>query len=841
MKKQITILTSFVLASVISMPSVQASSSIILEGTVLDQQSNPLPSAEIKLLGETTTTNVNGQFSLGNLPRQNGLLEIKRPGYHTELIPVYLFYPENVLQKEIEPIWLAPKPANEIRFLFGGDTSFGRRYLKPKEVTPRDQIPQDDPNALILASQPLPGSQAVADYIRPYYLEADWGVLNLETPLTRNPSTPHWEKNYAYFTLPESAPALQWLGVDYVSLGNNHVYDYLDIGVVDTIATLNAINLPHSGAGLNPEEAFQAYRTMIKGTPYAFLSMTSVSGSQHSISYVAEQTHGGAADLRDKERLYNATQRELKASYIPILQLHGGQEYTFEPTKRFQKHIQSAVDSGAKLVIGHHPHVAQGIGKINGIITVHSLGNLMFDQARLETMLGLLVRIDMQTDIVTNVRFLPIYIEDYVPKPLTGYLANILLRRVNEFSHNYGALVYPYNQQGWVAFHDEAQPQTVERTLELDVEIPDSGMTIVDLRKLTKSTESLLKVHSITPALKVRLGRDILYFGDFEDWDLDQEILEAARWDTTKASSQVCSFAYWGNGAVCSTRTSTNKSDSVIPFRQRTRIMGTGTSNPNKELSLFGYVSGNNAGPIRIVTRYYASLGDKIFGEEDSFLHPGGTFAWQPIIADLQMPPDETDIADVANNPRAIRYFIRHSPPLNGEGLAIFDEFAAINWEEVLDIVSPQEVITPHARDFLRVEGEPGKYLLSLTFMAYQPPPVTRSFISLDLKANGQDILQTDSQTKISVTASLNHNSDHQETFDWWITANTDFGMFSYVYPDGWVAGEQRAISSPLLNFPPLVISEGPLPQGFYTVSFCISKNAESLCIGKDRMTISID
>ena len=838
MKSKI-ILISLVIA--ISIPLVQANSPLTLEGTVLDQQGNPLSNAEINLLGKTTTTNINGQFSLDKLPRQNSFLEVNILDYHTEFISVYLLYPEDIQQIKIEPIWLTPKPDNEVRLLFGGDTSFGRRYLDPKELTPRDQMPQDDPNALILASEPLSGSQAVANYIRPYYLEADWSVLNLETPLTRNPSTPHWEKNYAYFTLPESAPALQWLGVDYVSLGNNHVYDYLEIGVADTIASLNAINMPHSGAGLNPEEAFQAYRTMIKGTPYAFLSMTSVSGSQHSISYVAEQKHGGAADLRDKERLYNATQRELNASYIPILQLHGGKEYTFEPTEPFQKHIQSAVDSGAKLVIGHHPHVAQGIGKINDIVTVHILVNLMFDQARLETMLGLLARIDMQAEIVTNVRFLPIYVEDYVPKPITGYLADIFLRRISEFSHPYGALVYPYNHQGWVAFHDEKQPQAVERTLDLEVEIPESGITLVDLRRLVQSTESLLKVHSPTLDLKVRLGRDLLYFGDFEDWDLDQEILEATRWDTTKASSRVCSSAYWGNGAACSTRNSTHQSDSVIPFRNRTRIMGTSTGTPNKELSLFGYVSGNNAGPIRIVTRYYASLGDKVFGEEDSFLHPGGTFAWQPIIADLHMPPDEADITDVANNPRAIRLFLRQSPPPNGEGLAIFDEFAAINWEEVIDIVSGSEIMTPHARDFLRIEGKPGKHQLSLTFRAYQPPPGTRSFISLDLKANGQDILHTDSQTTISVTASLNHNSENQALFDWWITANTDFGTFSYVYPDGWVSGEQRTISSPLVNFTPLIILETALPQGSYTINACINKSADTPCIARDRITISVD
>jgi hypothetical protein len=839
MKIKITNLISFVLAGFICTSPVHGD---LLEGTVLDDQGNPLANAEISLLNQTTTTNVEGQFLFENFPRQNGLLQVKRQGYHSELIPVYLFYAESIVREQIEPILLAPNPVNEIRFLFGGDTSFGRRYLDPKEVTLRDQLPKDDPNALILASQPLPGSQYVGSYIRPYYQEADWGVLNLETALTRDPSTPHWEKDYAYFTLPESAPVLHWLGVDYVSLGNNHLYDYLDIGVADTIATLDAINMPHSGAGMNSDEAFQAYRTMIKETPYAFLSMNGVSGSKHSISYVADENHGGAADLRDKEQVEYAIERELEASYIPIVQLHGGKEYTYEPTAPIQRDIEHAVESGAKLVVGHHPHVAQGIGKKDGIVTIHSLGNLIFDQARLETMLGLLARVDMQGETVKAVRFLPVYVEDYIPKPISGRLADVFLRRIGEFSLNYDALVYPYNNQGWVVFEDEeTQAQAMDRTLELDVDIPVSGMTVVDLRMLAKSSESLLKAYSNSPDLSVRLGRDVLIYGDFEDWDLDDDILEASRWDTTGASNSICALAYSGVAALCSRRNSSNKSDSVTAFRNRTRIMGESTGTPNKDLSLFGYVYGNNAGALKIITRYYSSVGDKTFGESESFSHPGGSFYWQPIIADLYIPADEAEIKDVENNPRAVRFFVRQSPPLSSDGLAVFDEFAAINWENFVDVVSGEEVMTPHARDFWRIEGEPGKHHLSLTFRTYQP--AASPFVSVDIKANGHDFWHIDTQTNVSFAVSLKHNSDSQQAYDWWIEAVSDFGVFYYVYPDGWVLDRQPTVSFPLFNLSPFVIFESALPQGTYRVNFCIDGEIDNKkdCTWKDSVSVYVN
>jgi len=250
---------------------------------------------------------------------------------------------------------------------------------------------------------------------------------------------------------------------------------------------------------------------------------------------------------------------------------------------------------------------------------------------------------------------------------------------------------------------DETQAQAMDRTLELEIEIPDSGMTIVDLRMLAKSSESLLKAYSNSHDLSVRLGRDILNYGDFEDWDLDDEFLEASRWDTKAASNSICALAYSGVAALCSTRNSSNQSDSVTAFRNRTRIMGESTGTPNKSLSLFGYVSGNNAGALKIITRYYSSVGDKTFGESESFSHAGGVFDWQPIIADLHIPADEAEIKDVENNPRSVRFFVRQSPPLSGDGLAVFDEFAVINWESFVNVVLGEEVVTPHARDFLRM------------------------------------------------------------------------------------------------------------------------------------------
>ncbi|MDH5552090.1 MAG: CapA family protein [Nitrosomonas sp.] len=816
---------------------------ITLSGTVLNHEGQPLAGSTVSISGLATNTDAQGAFLLPELARQNLLLTISHVDYRDEIIPVHLLKPSSITTHQLNPIILTPTDDQSTRFLFGGDTIFGRRYIDPEEITPRNQVPQNDPNALISVNDPVPGSQAVLQYIRPLYQSVDWGVVNLETPVTSNTSTPHETKRFTFFTLPESMQALVWLGVDYVSLGNNHLYDYQDIGVVDTMTHLDTVGIHYSGAGLNSNAAYQSHQQTINGTAYSFLSMTSVTGNENEINFVASDNKGGAANLNDSSALASALQRDLNNNLTPIAQLHGGKEYTFEPTDLFMEQIEFAVSSGAKLVVGHHPHIAQGVGLIDDVVTIHSLGNLVFDQARLETMLGLVARVDLRTDQIPGVRLYPVYIDDFIPKPISGDLANRFLRRIGEFSNSYGALVYPYNNQGWVAFDNNAAT-AIDHTVTVNVSVPDTGLTLVDLRQLSDSSASLHNITTNIPGISVTIGRDILSHGDFEDWDIDDAGLVASRWDTSNESSEICTNEpYKGLAALCSTRHGSNDADSVIPFRNRIRIMGESTGEPNKALSVLTYALGKNSGSLKIVSRFHASIDELTFGEEVSLQHPGGSFDWQPLFADINMPDDSTeDITDVTNNPRSIQLFISQSPPNKNSALAIFDELAVINWEEQLTLEQETNLVTPHARDFLRVEGTPGDYQLSLTLRQYQP--TNSHFVMPRITANETNNLIANEQSNITVSLALQHNLSHNPAVDWWISATTSTGeQFSYVYPEGWKSGELRTIANPLLDIPTFEIFNGTLAKGNYMLNFCIDNNLDNIknCTWEDSATIEIE
>lgn len=687
-------------------------------GRVVADDGRPVNGVQLRVGDRQVLSGQDGRFRLDGLPRRNALLSVSGAGMRETVMPLYLHRPITVSEVDIDQVILAPADPATVRFLFAGDTSFGRRFLDVDGLTPRGIVPTDRSDALIQASNPLPGSRAGLAFVQPLFATADYRAVNLETPVTNSPTTPHEAKDFVFFTLPGSLPALTGIGVDYVSLGNNHVYDYLDSGLADTLRFVDSAGLARSGAGLQSASSFAPWRTSLGGSSYSLLSMSSIAGSEHAINYVATATKGGSADLRDDSAVQTAIGSERAAGRFPIAVLHTGQEYTEQPGAYALGRMQMAASSGASLVIAHHPHVAQGFSRHAGTLIAHSLGNFLFDQDRLETMLGLLAQVDMAGGTVRRAEAVPVYLEDYRPRLIAGPLADRLLRRIGQDSHNHGVTLMPINSRGVVLGENEAAVNE-EREVVLQATIASTGYAVLDLREQLRPGESLASAVTATSGLQLIAGRDLLEHGDFEDQDIDDQTTEIARWDTGASSFACLQTPRSGAVALCSRRSSTDSQDAVVSFRNRVRVLGDATDEPNKFLTLYGWVRGNNAGPVSIVSRYYASEGNAVFGEQRPLTRSGGEYGWQPFAADLSMPA-ETSPATGITNARAVRLFLRHSPPAQGNGLASFDDLALINWEP--KTAGPTlQLATPNIRDFIRVEGVPGNATVRVVLRRQRP------------------------------------------------------------------------------------------------------------------------
>lgn len=694
---------------------------LALEGRVVTPEGRGLAGARVQVGGTEARTDAEGRFLLEAVPRRNALLSVEAEGYRTHVEALGLRRPLSEARLSLAPRALSPRTPDTVRMLFGGDVSLGRRFLDVTGDSPRDRLPRDNPDALIRVSEPGPGSRAVFEHVRPYFAAAELRAVNLETPVTASPRTPHPTKDFAFFTLPGSLSALTWLGVDYAGLGNNHVYDYLEAGLADTLRHVDAAGLGHSGAGVGADEAFRPWRTQRGGTGYSFSALCSISGSEHEdFSYVASGSKGGAADLRDDARIARVLGQERDAGRVPVAVLHLGVEYSERPGDYAAERLRHVVDAGAALVIAHHPHTPQGLARYKGALIAQSLGNFAFDQDRVETMLGLLAEVELRGREVQRARLLPVYLEDYRPRPVAGELAERMLRRMSELSREGGVQLLPEGGVGAV-LPAGASATVQERTLELPVQVGAGGWAVVDLRGVRREGESPAKATLVgAPAgVRLRAGRDVLEHGDFEDHDVDAEVDEVARWDLGAGAGYVCHTApKRGTAALCQRRASTDRSETVAAFRNRVRVPGLAELRPNKSLTLVGWARGRGAGALRVRSESYASEGEAAFGGQEAWRHPGGTFDWTPFAADLRLPADPPR-ADAFNAPWALRLFVHAAPPATGEGTASVDDLAVVAWEQRVEGATLKQE-TPHARDFLRVEAAPGSYTVRVTLREHR-------------------------------------------------------------------------------------------------------------------------
>jgi poly-gamma-glutamate synthesis protein (capsule biosynthesis protein) len=201
--------------------------------------------------------------------------------------------------------------------------------------------------------------------------------LNLETPVgTRGIPDAKQHPNVTFRSHPDCLQVLKRIGVSVVSLGNNHMLDYGEAALRDTLEHLDAAGIRHVGAGRNYKEANRPLTMEINGLKIAMLSHVFIYSTS---TRMAKKNTAGVSDHRIRKILPRI--RELRrAGYIVIVSLHWGNEYSFYPIPYQMQQARRMIDNGAALILGHGPHYPQGIEHHGDGTIVYSLGNFMFDE-----------------------------------------------------------------------------------------------------------------------------------------------------------------------------------------------------------------------------------------------------------------------------------------------------------------------------------------------------------------------------------------------------------------------------------------------------------------------------
>lgn len=231
---------------------------------------------------------------------------------------------------------------------------------------------------------------------------ADIMMVNNEFTYS-NRGAPLSGKTFTFRAKPEMAENLLKLSVDIVSLANNHVFDYGETALIDTLDTLDHYEIPYVGAGRNLEEAKKIVYMEKGGMRIAFVSATQV---ERSYVFTKEATDSSAGVLRtfSPEAFLEVIRRAEETSDFVVVYVHWGTEGVnqFEGDQQLLGH--QYIDAGADLVIGDHPHCLQGVEYYKGVPIFYSLGNYWFNSRTLDT--GL-VEADICRDGLLELRFVP--------------------------------------------------------------------------------------------------------------------------------------------------------------------------------------------------------------------------------------------------------------------------------------------------------------------------------------------------------------------------------------------------------------------------------------------------
>ncbi len=204
---------------------------------------------------------------------------------------------------------------------------------------------------------------------------------------------------YSFRMDPQVIDVLKDAGINIVSVVNNHIGDWGIDAYIDSLKRLKETGILYTGGGNNKEEAKMPTIIEKHGMKIGFLGFSDVGPNDMK----ADEDKAGillANNSRFDEIIKNASKQ---VDYL-IVSFHWGDEYKTRHNQRQKYLAHKAIDAGAKIVIGHHPHVIQDTEVYKNSYIAYSLGNFIFDQSWSEpTMQGMLLEMKLYKDGNMNV------------------------------------------------------------------------------------------------------------------------------------------------------------------------------------------------------------------------------------------------------------------------------------------------------------------------------------------------------------------------------------------------------------------------------------------------------
>ncbi|MFY9221210.1 MAG: CapA family protein [Blastocatellia bacterium] len=319
---------------------------------------------------------------------------------------------------------------------------FTKEIAKIPEKTPTPTIEYKETKVTFLAVGDMMMSRGVNsviartnDPLRPFSSLAelldstDFNFGNLESPISGSdkPGPPH---SLVFNTPIRNVEGLKRYNFKVLNLANNHALDQRAAGLENTRKVLTENEITYLGVGSDLTEAWQPKIITVNGLKLGFLGASYASVNDGGVA-----RNNLVARIEDTEYLKNSLESLKKEADFIVVTMHAGVEYMRQPHQPQIDFARAAIDYGADLVIGAHPHWIQTIEKYKDKYIFYSLGNFIFDQEwSQDTKEGLVLKVSLEGQIAINpssntpklkekaklkeIELIPVIIENYsTPRP----------------------------------------------------------------------------------------------------------------------------------------------------------------------------------------------------------------------------------------------------------------------------------------------------------------------------------------------------------------------------------------------------------------------------------------
>lgn len=223
----------------------------------------------------------------------------------------------------------------------------------------------------MVINQPYDVVEKIDSKLVDFFEKSDFNIVNLEAPVTSSVSKIIKTGPHLKSSRDSTLDIFRHLNLSIAALANNHIKDYDEQGVLDTINFCRDNSIDTMGAGQNSEEAAQ---TKVIQTPEGSIAIINIAENEWAS---ADQTTAGANGMcliKDTKKIQEAKSEH---DFVFII-VHGGHEYYNLPSPRMQNQYRFYVEQGADLVVGHHTHCVSGNEIYQGAPIYYSLGNFLF-------------------------------------------------------------------------------------------------------------------------------------------------------------------------------------------------------------------------------------------------------------------------------------------------------------------------------------------------------------------------------------------------------------------------------------------------------------------------------